>query len=117
MIADGPKTPWLIKPITRAISGNVYTLFLAGNLKTHFTFLEQQLATSPYDGKFLCGKDLTAADILMSFPLIAAKSRKKFEKAQFPKLAAYTESLESQEGYQASVKKIEEVSGETFSAL
>ena len=117
MIGDGPGTPFFIKPITRAIVGKVYSLFLADNLKTQFTFLEQQLATSPDDGKYLCGKDLTAADIVLSVALIAAKSKKKFEKAQYPKLAAYTDMLENHEGYKAGVKKIEEVSGEPFTPL
>ncbi|KAK3109598.1 bifunctional glutathione transferase/peroxidase [Teratosphaeriaceae sp. CCFEE 6253] len=117
MIGDGPGTPFFIKPITRAIVGKVYTLFLADNLKTHFTFLEQQLATSPDEGKFLCGKDLTAADILMGATLIAAKSRKKFERTQYPKLVAYTEMMENHEGYTASIKKVEEVSGEPFKAM
>lgn len=61
--------PFLIRPITHAIAGKITSLFLAPNFKTHYTFLEDQLKTSPDGGEFLCGKDLTAADILMSFPL------------------------------------------------
>ena len=90
-------------------------MFLNDNFKTHFGFLNSQLATSPDEGKYLCGKDLTAADILMSFPLIAGK--KKIDRAQYPKLAAYSDMLEAHEGYTASIKKIEEVSGESFKAM
>lgn len=89
-------------------------MFLNENFKTHFGFLESQLASSPDGGKYLCGKDLTAADILMSFPLVAGKD--KIDRAAYPKLAAYGDMLGSHEGYERSVKKIEEVSGEPFSA-
>jgi len=60
----------------------VYSIFLTNTLKTHFDFLEEQLATSPGDGKYLCGAELTAADIFMTFPLVAAvciPSRKPYE--------------------------------------
>ena len=90
-------------------------LFLIENYKTHFGFLESQLATSPDGGKYLCGKDLTAADILMSFPLIAGKG--KIDRVQYPKLAAYSDMLEHDQGYVASTKKIEEISGEPFKAM
>jgi glutathione S-transferase len=90
---------------------------LTANLKSHFDFLESQLATSPDDGKYLCGPNLTGADILMSFPLIAAKISKKFDKPTHPKLSAYIDLLESSEGYKISVKKIEELTGEPFKAL
>jgi len=114
-IKDGPNVPWLIKPITRGIAGRVETAFLNDNFKTHFSFLNSQLATSPDGGEYLCGKDLTAADILMSFPLIAGK--KKIDRAQYPKLAAYNDMLEAHIGHTSSIKKIEEISGEPFKAM
>lgn len=42
------------------------------NVKRHLAFLEKQLETS--GGDFLTGPHLTAADILMSYPLLAGKS-------------------------------------------
>lgn len=90
-------------------------MFLTENLKTHFSFLESELASSPGGGKYLCGTDLTAADILMSFPLIAAKN--KIDRAQYPKLVAYADMLETHEGYVSSTKRIEEISGEPFKSM
>lgn len=89
-------------------------MFLINNFNTHFSFLESQLESSPDGGKYLCGKDLTAADILMSFPLIAGQ--KKIDRAKYPKLIAYVEMLESHEGYLKSVEKIEDISGGPFKA-
>jgi glutathione S-transferase len=42
------------------------------NVKKHMAFLEKQLETS--GGGFLTGADLTAADIMMSYPLLAGKA-------------------------------------------
>lgn len=91
------------------------SFFLNENFKTHFGFLESQLASSPDNGEYLCGKDLTAADILMCYPLIAGRS--KIDEQAFPKLIAYVEMLEKHPGYVGSIKKIEEVSGEPFKAM
>lgn len=107
--------PFFIKPVTRGIASRVESQFLIENFKTHFGFLESQLASSPDNGAYLCGKDITAADILMSFPLIAGRS--KIDSAAYPKLTAYSRSLEQNEVYLRSVKKVEDVSGEPFKAM
>ena len=58
-IKNGP-VPFFIKPVTNAIVGKITSLFLVLNVKTHYTFLEDQLKTSLDRGQFLlCGKDLT----------------------------------------------------------
>lgn len=69
-IKDGP-VPFFIQPITNAIVGKVTSIFLTPNFKTYYTFLEDQLKIVPDGGELVCGKDLTAADIMMSFPLEA----------------------------------------------
>jgi glutathione S-transferase len=96
------------QPITRGIVSKVETSFLNGQFKTHFSYLESQLKSSPGNGQYLCGKDITGADILLSFPLISAKS--KVDKSTYPALAAYIELLDSNEVYRKSIKKVEEVS-------
>lgn len=77
-------------------------------------FLEDQLKTAPEGGPFLCGKELTAADILISFPVIAAKWRALQDKKQqekYPLLLAYANRLEGIEGYKKAVTKIEAIDG------
>ena len=103
--------PFFIRPITNAIAGRITSLFLAPNFKTHYTFLEDQLKTCPDGGQFLCGKDLTAADILMSFPLEAGQSRSGMTQADFPLLWAYVDRLHEREAYRRSVQKIAEIEG------
>lgn len=115
VLKNGPQIPFFLKPITRAIGGRIDSLYLVPNFKTHFGFLESQLASSPDGGEYLCGKDITAADILMSFPLIEGKA-KVAEVGSFPKLQAYTKKLEENEVYRRSIKKIEEVTGEEMNS-
>ena len=86
-------------------------MFLKPNFETHFKFLESQLETSPDGGQYLCGKDLTGADILMSFALEAAESRSGLPKEQFPRIWAYVDRLHEIESYKHAVQKIVEVEG------
>lgn len=82
--------------------------------------LEKHLAATPDGGKYLCGNNLTAADILMSFPLIASKHGRMNEmgswkdgdwQKEFPLVASYTSMLEDEEGYKSSVAKMEQLDG------
>ena len=92
-------------------------MFLAPNFKTNFGFLESQLATSPNGGEYLCGKELTGADILMSFPLIASKGRSGLTKEAYPRMWAYTERLQGHDGYKKAVQKIIDIEGEFISTF
>ncbi|KAK4631658.1 Glutathione S-transferase 1 [Fulvia fulva] len=116
-IRNAEGAPFFVKPITRMIAGRVDSMFLTENYATHFSFLESQIASSPNGGKYLCGEKLTSADIVMSFPLMAAKTRDKIDKSKYPKLTAYVELLENSEGYKKSIKKIEDVSGEKLTSV
>ncbi|MCJ1284827.1 hypothetical protein MMC26_004164 [Xylographa opegraphella] len=105
------KAPFLIRPISNAIVNNIDSLFLTPNFKSNWDFLEGQLATSPNDGKYLCGKYITGADILMSFPLGAAKGRAGVTKEKYPLLWAYVERLEAGDSFKRAVQKIIDIEG------
>lgn len=77
------------------------------------------MATSPGGGEYLCGKNLTAADILMSFPLEAAFSRAGLgtDEAAYPKLVAYVKRMQEHDSYKRAAKKAEEMSGEPHKVL
>ncbi|ELR10039.1 hypothetical protein GMDG_04444 [Pseudogymnoascus destructans 20631-21] len=115
-IKDAP-VPFFIRPITSRVASEIRTSYLDANFETTFSFLEEQIKTSPGGGKYLCGEHLTAADILISFPLIAAKVRGGLiPKEKYPLLKAYVDMLEEEEGYKKSIAKVEEVDGK-FSAM
>lgn len=66
------QVPFFVRPISSAIANRIISMMVFPNIKRHLAFLEQQLETS--GGDFLTGPDLTAADILMSYPLLAGKT-------------------------------------------
>ncbi|KAF7845914.1 hypothetical protein BT93_L0068 [Corymbia citriodora subsp. variegata] len=113
-ILTGPRIPFFLRPVTRAIVSQVEAAYFKPNYDTQFPFLESQLVSSPEGGKFLCGSELSAADILMSFPLSAAKAAGYFTKEKCPKLWAYVEMIEGMEGQKKAIAKIEEVTGEPY---
>ncbi|TQS31958.1 hypothetical protein Golomagni_07746 [Golovinomyces magnicellulatus] len=112
-----PQVPFLARPITSIIANKIMATFIYPNAKKHLKFLEGELATS--GGVYLCGDQLTVADMMMSFPVIAAKGRwDEFGpweggswRTAFPNLLKYTEILESHPSYKKSIAKIEEVDG------
>lgn len=106
--------PFFIKPITRGIADRVDKLFLNKNIKTHFEFLEEQLACSPQNGDFFAGPNLTGADIMMIFPLEGAAKRDRMAAEKYPKLTAYVERIHARGAYGRAMKKLEEMTGERF---
>ncbi|KAI6246221.1 Glutathione S-transferase 1 [Erysiphe necator] len=111
--------PFFLKPITNIIASKIRSGYLDANFKTHFSFLESQLSTAPGGGKYLCGPNLTGADILMSFPLIsalAAHSSTGLTQERYPKLYSYIKALEEEPGYKRAVEKIIQSEG-VFKAL
>lgn len=99
------------------VASKVESAFLARNLDKHFSFLEEQLKTAPNGGPFLCGKDITAADILMSFPIIAATMRLENAEEKYPSVKAYADRLQETEGYTRAAAKIEQVEGSFQASL
>ncbi len=63
--------PFFIKPVVRAIANKVTDSFIAPNLKRLLAFMEAELAHGPW----FAGKEFSAADVQMSFPVEAAASR------------------------------------------
>lgn len=92
----------LILPIAKGISGQVKKSFLNPNLERQFKYLDGILAQQPW----FCGADMTAADIMMSFPLEAAMDRAGGAGA-FPHMKAFVDRIHAMPTY----KKALEVGG------
>ncbi|KAK3374594.1 hypothetical protein B0H63DRAFT_480540 [Podospora didyma] len=119
-VLKGSKVPFFIRPITGAVADKVFAGFVTPTLAKHFAYLESQLETAPNGGGYLCGKKLTAVDILLVFPLVEAKKGlghldmgggKGKLRDNFPKLWEYVTRLEAEPGYKRAAAKIEEVEG------
>ncbi|KAF3770085.1 thioredoxin-like protein [Cryphonectria parasitica EP155] len=115
------QVPFLIRPISGAIANKIISMMIFPNIKKHFAMLEQQLATS--GGDFITGTELTAADIQLSYGLVASKDSldhigkwdKGTPKETYPKLFAYVDRLEQQPGFQRAVEKTKEIDNGKFS--
>ncbi|KAL2139596.1 hypothetical protein VTI28DRAFT_4937 [Corynascus sepedonium] len=121
----GNSVPFFVRPITSFIANQMIAIAVAPNMKRHFGMMEQMLETSPGGGTYMCGRTLTGADIMLSYPLIAGKDGAfdaigRWEKGSFketyPKLHAYIERLAQEPAWKRSVDKIKEIEGR-FSLL
>jgi glutathione S-transferase len=98
------------------VADKIMVAFVVRQMAIHLAFLEAQLETSPGNGKYLCGARLTAADILISYPLIEARERvgsfsvagKKQKLADsYPRVWAYLDRLMQEPGYKRAEARIE----------
>ncbi|KAK3905214.1 hypothetical protein C8A05DRAFT_30947 [Staphylotrichum tortipilum] len=121
-ILKSPRIPFFLRPITSSVASKFQSAFLAPQLSKHLSFLASQLSSSP--GPYLCGAHLTAADILMSFPLLVARQRVgKFSagvgkgtlEEEFNGVWTYLERMEQGEGWKRAEERVkaaeEEVKG------
>lgn len=92
--------PFFIKPIAKAISQKVLGVMVWPNLKRQFDFIEAELGRSTW----LAGDELTGADIMMSFPLEAAKQRAGLD-ASHPRMLAFVERIHARPAYKRALEK------------
>lgn len=119
LVLKSSKIPFFIRPITSSVADKLGAAFLAPEMDKQLGFLESQLETSPDGGSYLCGAHLTAADILMSFPLQLAKERiaalglgrgqGTSTAEKYPKVWAYLTRLEDEPGYKLAEAKVKEL--------
>ncbi len=93
-------TPWLIRPIARAIASGVGQGYLDPSLKLHLTSIETALG----DSGWFAGSELTAADIIMSFPLEAAAARGGAGSG-YPNIASFLARIKARPAWQAALAK------------
>ena len=92
--------PFFVKPIARAISGKVKRTFIQPQLKTHLDYMEAELGKT----EWFAGREFTAADIQLSFPLEAARSRAGLD-ASRPKLFGFLERIHARPAYRRALER------------
>lgn len=92
--------PFFAKPIARGIAGKIRGGFLDPNVKRHLTFINGTLAKT----RWLCGDQLTAVDMQMSFPLEAAEVRSDLA-SEYPNLNSFLGRMRELPAYQAALEK------------
>ena len=94
------KKPFFIQPIVKALSKQVHKTFIDPNLKTHFDYMERELAAHSW----FAGAQFSAADIMMSFPIEAARSRGVID-ASRPQLMKYLDQIHARPAYQRAIAR------------
>jgi glutathione S-transferase len=94
------KLPFFAKPIARKIADTVAGQFIEPNLKKHVAFLDAHLTNHTW----LCGDELTAADIQMSFPLEAVVHRAA-ELGPTERIAAFVKRYQSREAFKRALER------------
>ncbi len=92
--------PFFAKPIARTIAAKAKSTFIGPQIKLHLDYMESELSKHPW----FTGKDFTAADIQMSFPLEAAAARGGLG-ANYPKLSAFLDRVHARPAYQRALEK------------
>lgn len=94
------KVPFFIKPIVRGISAKVMSTLVDPNLKRQLDFMEAELGKS----EWFAGKEFSAADIQMSFPIEAAAQRAGLD-ATRPRLMAYLKRIHERPAYARALER------------
>jgi glutathione S-transferase len=92
--------PWPISAIARRIASTVQNTFIAPNLKRHLDYMEAELTAHTW----FAGEQFSAADVQMSFPLEAAKSRAGLNDSR-PKLSAFLNRIHARDAYKRALER------------
>lgn len=93
--------PFFIKPIAKGIANKVMSSFVTPNIVKHFQYVEQHLTQNDY----FAGKEITGADIQMSFPLEASVAKGAITEASHPHIYAYVKKFQDRPAYKAALEK------------
>ena len=92
--------PFPIRSIVKLVTGQVRKLYLTPTLTSLLDYIDQELSTSTW----FAGEQLTAADIMMGFPLEAAAARGAVG-ASHPHALAWIERMRARPAYKAAIEK------------
>jgi glutathione S-transferase len=94
------RVPWAMRPVAKAISAGADQTLLTPQISNHFAFLESELGGRDW----FAGKEFTAADIQMSFPIEAAAARAGLD-AKLPRLKDFVTRIQARPAYKRALEK------------
>ena len=93
------KLPFFVRPIANSIADKVDGAFPAPQLQLHLGYINDQLAQTTW----LAGEQPTGADVQMSFPLEAARTR--VDMGAYPNISEYVDRIHSRPAYKRGLEK------------
>ena len=94
------KMPFFAKPIARGIANKVLDASARPNMNRMLDFMEAELGRSDW----FAGREMTGADIMVSFPLEAAAQRAGLNQSR-PKLMAFLERIHARPAYRRALER------------
>jgi glutathione S-transferase len=94
------EAPFPVRPIAKAISGKLRSSFVDPQLLLHLDFIESELGKSAW----FAGKEFSAADIQMSYPLEAAARRAK-DGGSRPRIKDWLQRIHARPAYLRALER------------
>ena len=94
------RAPALMRPLVRAVSNTTERNFIGPQLKLHLDYWEAALGESGW----FAGREFSAADVMMSFPVEAAAARVGYG-ADRPALARFVQAIHARPAYQRALER------------
>ncbi len=91
--------PFFARPVARAIAGKVKKSFVMPNIERNLAHAERELAA----GEWFAGRDFSAADVQMSFPLEAAAARADL--SSHPRITAFLARIHERPAYRRALDR------------
>jgi glutathione S-transferase len=98
-LARGPM-PFFVRPIARRIAATAISSFVGPQLKLHLDYLEAELGNN----EWFAGGEFSAADIQLSFPLEAARSRAGLDESR-PRLMNFLARLHARPAWLRALER------------
>jgi glutathione S-transferase len=100
LFTEVPKrTPFFVRPVARAIGNAVKASYLGPTINAQLDLMEGELAK----GGWFAGAEITAADVMMSFPVEASAGRAGL--GNRPLLIAWLAKIHARPAYQAALQR------------
>ena len=97
----GAKMPFFAKPVAKGIVDKAMAGFITPQLRTHIGYMESELKTRDW----FAGPEFTAADVQMSFPIEAARSRAGLNATEHPRLTDWLARIHARPAYQRAAAR------------
>ncbi|WP_157272115.1 glutathione S-transferase [Azohydromonas aeria] len=98
-VASAPM-PFFVRPVARGIARRVLASFVMPNIEAQLDFMEAELERDAW----FAGPELTAADVMMSFPLEAAAQRGGLD-AGHPRLMEFLKRIHERPAYRRALER------------
>ena len=92
--------PFFIRPVVRRIAATAISSFVGPQLKLHLDYLEAELGNN----EWFAGRQFSAADIQLSFPLEAARSRAGLDESR-PRLMNFLQRIHTRPAYLRALER------------